>query len=281
MGERRDGAAERSVVSSKKSSKRVESKSIWPNVKADLLSECESTVWTDPERAKIKGFGNVVQTGDRASKIRAYITLVEEITPPSMRATILASEMGRLVERLDPHAYDNRPLGNSIHPADLVAKPDPSADVCRRFDGWAKELPQRLHALKLQILQCAGTTVADFPGALLELEKLIPRNSVIPAEVKIVFDAIRRGRTSIARISHHDLIGFFWPASQVDFAEHLSAKEAVQLVKTACGVDISERTLYNHAEKRASLKSGSKYVKQELLSAANDGAFKHGNAKGP
>jgi hypothetical protein len=266
-------------VPNRKLSEVEQSTRIWCAVKADLLAESKKPVWGPEERAAIVRCANIIATGDRRSKIIAYLTLVRALAPEPTRPTIVVAEMGRIIAWLDPHAYDSKPIGDPIRPEDFIQQYEGNAEVRRRFDRWGPELAQRLESLHFELKQVPPARVANFPAALLDLVSKLPKGVEVAPEVRVVCDAIRRGKAGMTHIPQHDLVGIYWPASQTDFPELLTAKEAINLLEVEFRVEVAIRTLAQRAVARPALKSGSKYVKAELLRAARDKFFDHGNKR--
>lgn len=246
------------------------------NLKDDILSRVKQPEWTTAERALVRDFLDQDVGSDPGRFVHGYLKLVSALAAPAgMDRALVLSESGQLIAHLDPRAYDSVPVGEQLNPVEFVQRRVTSHSVRKRFDSWVQSVPLRLEAIKAQIIQTPSAMLFDFPGALLEVVRTAARSKPIPSGLEAVCNAIRLGKTSITRVDPPGLVAFYWPISGDDFADLLTAKEAVAFLKKI-GKPSTIRTLFNRASIRPSLKQGAKYVKNELQKAATEGVFEQG-----
>ena len=255
----------------------VKTRGIWSDLKSDLL-DTKGASWTAGIWGSIEDFITSLDHADHGELVYRYLKMVGALAAPSGRdKAVVLAEGGRLINHLDPHAYDTMPPGDLIDPVEFVRRKQGNATIRKRLEGWAHDIPKRLRALQLELLRTPSAHVFNLPSAIMELAKSAKSPQSLPAGIPEMCDAIRRGQTSVAYVDQPGLGAFFWPVSPIDMPELLDAKEAVALIKRLGG-RIGEKTLRDRASKRPTLRQGAQYVKTEVIQAHREGFFKHGNA---
>ena len=250
-----------------------------PALKEDLLSVIGRSDWSKPEKVMVRSFISKLDQDDKARIVHLYFALVRELGAATGQSEAMVfTEGGRLINWVDPHAYDSVPDGEVLDPVEFVQRRQGNAAAMKRLGGWIVDLPRQLDVLHAQIVKTTSTRVADFASALLELVRMVPKSGEIPPAIRELCQAIRLGKTSITVINPPGLIAFHWPFSQEDFGELLTAKEAVAFLERL-GKSTSIRKLSDRAVERPSLKQADKYAREELRKAALEGFFDHRGKK--
>ncbi|MBM4225179.1 MAG: hypothetical protein FJ167_10415 [Gammaproteobacteria bacterium] len=261
-----------------------------PEIQEQIRELKDELQWTPSEQTALQDFADGL-VSDIPRLVSMYFRLVEQLAPQSMAWGLKTQEIGKLVSLVDPSAFDRVPLGEALDPVEFAQKRIRNQKYVQKLNGWVRDVPLRLHAIKEQIIQTPSATVFNFPKALLETKAMIDfllehklvreimqkanKSISVPNGIDAVCNAIRLGKTSITRVDPPGLVAFYWPISDDDFRDRLTSKEAGAFLRKL-GKPVKTRTLYNRAVDRPSLKQGSKYLKSELEKAVDEGVFDHG-----
>jgi hypothetical protein len=283
--------------------------SSWAGFEMRLAQAVEEGHWSTEEHRVVSDFVVAVKAALRLDEgnlgriVRLYLQLVRDLAelqlkaaagstgtpdPPEVTAArqaavqaMVLGESGRLIDWLDPHAYDGVPFSEVIDPIEFITRHERNDRIRRRLRSWVQGIPKKLVAVEAQLLhtrivhtkavQTRSAKVANFPFELLQCVQALG-DKPVPRSVGAVVDLIKRGKTSLSFVEEPALVAFYWPVVEPEFGELLISKEALQLLKHH-GVHIAVRTLFERAKKRPTLKRGSKYVRDELLRAVTDGLF--------
>jgi hypothetical protein len=248
----------------------------WLRVKDELLTKAKDARWSEKQRVAIKQLATAIGEGDPPSKVEAYIKALAALSPGGIEGAEVFRARCKLVVYLDRHAYDGKPLSALIDPVELVRERAGNKKFDERLERWGERLPSDLAHFATR--QPASETGARVQNALLAVAKLLPQTAEIPKEFEELIDAIRTGEATLNPM-HDGLMALVWPLCPSGYPEMLTAKEAIKLLRDSAQVSISEKTLRERCRDDRNLKPNTKYSRDALLEAAQQGRFDHGNKK--
>jgi hypothetical protein len=249
----------------------------WGRIKIELLRIVEQEPTSKADKRNLLTLAEIVGQGELTDLIEGYLKYVKQLTGST---TFVARESADIVRRFDSQFFDKCDPFDFVQAAEKYRFRRDDPEVNAKLIKWAEELPELLKRVRRESLALREWNLPDFPGAIVELVKVmcdLEKKDAVPAEVRMIVDHVRCGRIAIGAIPAPPLITIHFPMRMEAYPEVMTEERALEYLREVHATDVSGTTLGNRAKEDGNEymrpPQGSGYLRDGLDRAVKQGVF--------